>query len=226
MDLKLFLIYFTILFAPIQASNLTVATMVIGEEYGNMVLPGIPNKARYCRHHGYNFALFTETMDATRPIPWTKIKIIQYLFKNPKVKWVFWSDADSLFMNSHIKLKRFLDKRYDLILASDDNGINSGQFFIRNCEWSKKFLADVYNQEQFINHGWWEQKAIMHLYETKPKIHKHIKILPQRCINSYAPEVKSDPNMCWQEGDFILHFAGQKGQGLTDFMNKYSEMAK
>jgi mannan polymerase II complex MNN10 subunit len=211
---------------PLSAVNIDVATMAIGEWYQQVTYPSYINKAAYCQRHGYPFHYYIESLDTSRPIPWSKIKIIQELFEDPKVEWVFWTDADSLVMNSRLKLKYLLDDRFDMITASDNNNINTGQFFIRNCAWSKDFLARIYSKEQFINHEWWEQMSIMDEYANNAKDRKHIKILKQRAMNSYAQEVYSDDRGYYRTGDFIIHFAGQRGQTLIDLMNKYSAMAK
>ena len=209
---------------PLFSTQIHVATMSIGEWYQEVTYPSYVNKLAYCEKHGYPFHAYTESMDESRPIPWTKIKIIQELFEDPEVKWVFWTDADSLIMNSDIKLSRFLDSKYDMITACDQSGINTGQFFIRNCEWSRDFLARIYAKEEFIFHGWWEQMSIMDEFAKNSKDRIHCKVLKQRLINSYASEVYKSPHQYWHEGDFIVHFAGVRGQDLINLMNKYSQM--
>ena len=211
----------------LHSAQFDVATMSIGEWYQHVTQPSYDNKAAYCERHGYRFHAYTESLDTSRPIPWSKVLIILEIMEDPDCEWVFWTDADSLIMNSKIKLKYFLDDRYDMIVASDFNGINTGQFFIRNCKWSKDFLARVYAKEEFINNGWWEQAAIIDLYNNADsKDRDHIKVLKQRAMNSYVPEMFFDKNVYWHPDDFIIHFAGIRGQKMADFMQKYSRMTK
>ena len=206
--------------------QIDITTMSIGDDYQVFTYPCYENKKAYCEKHGYNFHYYTESKDLSKPIPWTKVKIIQELFQDPNIEWVFWTDADSLIMNPDIRLESFIDRRYDMIVASDFNDINTGQFFIRNCKWSRDFLERVYTNEGFIDHGWWEQDSFIDLYYNNKKDRRHIKILSQRCMNSYDPDTFSDKKIAWKSGDFIIHFAGIKGQKLINLILKYSQMTK
>jgi hypothetical protein len=58
----------------------------------------------------------------------------------------------------------------------------------------------VYSQEQFINHKWWEQMAIIDLLNNNT--YPEIKLIPARKINSMII------NNSYFKGDFICHFAG------------------
>jgi len=223
----LYLIFFAYLvndFSCIYADNISVCTMAIGEDYQRITYATTENKIRYCEKHNHRFIYLMHSMDTSRPIPWSKILLIKRTMMSKKVDWVFWTDADSLIMNDNIKLEDLIDNRYDMIVASDHSGINTGQFFIRNCRWSRGFLKRVYAMTQHINHGWWEQKAIMDLYEMNESDRKHIKILDQRVMNSYAPEIYPE-NQAYHEGDFIIHFAGVRGQTLIDLIVKYNEIS-
>jgi hypothetical protein len=199
--------------------------MAVGDQYRAITYPSYKNKLAYCQKHDYNFFFYTESLDESRPIPWSKIKIIQEIFQDHHPKWVFWTDADSLIMNPKIKLKDLIDNRYDMIVASDVCGINTGQFFIRNCKWSRNFLKRIYAKEQFINHGWWEQMAIMDELAHNENDMSHVKILPQRVMNSYPPNIDRPwivDEGTYQKDDFIIHFAGLRGDVLRDMMIKYS----
>ncbi len=157
------------------------------------------NKRPYCAKHNYNYFESTQTLDPTRPIPWSKIVMIyQHL---PKNDWIYWSDADSLIMNTEIKLESIIDENYDVIIVKDFFGnINSGSFLIKNSEWSKNYLNQIYNCEQFINHVFWENAAIIYLYQTSEDVRKHTKIVDSRVMNSFVNN--------YENGDFVIHFAG------------------
>lgn len=220
------LILATLATLPLFSSQIHVATMSIGEWYQQATQPSYDNKAAYCDKHHYPFHAYTESLDESRPIPWSKIKIIQELFENPACEWVFWTDADSLIMNSKVQLKHFIDERYDMIAAQDNGHLNSGQFFIRNCAWSKDFLARIYAKEEFIWNGWWEQTSMMDEFAKNKSDRKHVKYLAQRAMNSCAYEYCQLEDAYWHENDFIIHFMGSRGQTLVDMMNKYCQMAK
>ena len=44
---------------------------------------------------------------------------------------------------------------------------NSGSFLIRNSDWGKKFLDDVWNKKEYIYHNYWENAAIIDLLGYK-----------------------------------------------------------
>lgn len=210
-----------------KAPRIHVATMSVGDWYQQATYPSYPNKEAYCEKHGYAFHAYTESLDTSRPIPWSKVLIILEIFdKYPDCKWVFWTDADSLIMNSDVRLEDHIDQTYDMIAATDSGHLNSGQMLIRNCKWSKDFLSRIYAKEEFINNGWWEQSAMMDEFENNHRDRKHCKLLKQRSMNSTSFEQCQGENAYWHEGDFIIHFAGARGDFLVYLMRKYADISK
>lgn len=219
---NLFVLLLLVFSFPVYAAQIHVATMSVGEWYQQATYPAFVNKTRYCAKHNYPFHFYTESLDTSRPIPWSKVLIILEIFeKHPECDYVFWTDADSLIMNDSIKLSRYIDKRYNIVSGTDFNGINTGQFLIRNCEWSKEFLLRVYANEKWINNGWWEQASVMDLLRNNHSDRKQVKLLKQRTMNSYAPDLYENRYVRYHEGDFIIHFAGVRGKALQDLMYKY-----
>jgi galactosyl transferase GMA12/MNN10 family len=216
----------TLAILPCWAVRIDVATMAIGDWYQAATLPGLINKEAYCEKHGYPFHAYSESKDESRPIPWTKVLIVLELLDDPEVEYVFWTDADSLIMNSDIKLKGFIDKRYDLVIATDNDHLNSGQFLIRNCDWSKDFLQRIYAKEEFITNGWWEQASMIDEFAKNKSDRKHVKYLKQRSMNSISYEQCQGEHAHWHDGDFIVHFMGARDQQLVDLMRKYAPMAR
>jgi galactosyl transferase GMA12/MNN10 family len=162
------------------------------------------NKREYAKKHGYDLNTYHQTLDASRPPSWSKILAIQkHLHES---KWIFWSDADSLIMNSDIKLESLIDNKFDLIITREATGkdLNCGVFLIKNSSWSRQLLKNIYAQAQFINDPLWEQSALRHLLKTNPSLYKNIKILPQRAMNSHISEKGGE----YKPGDFIIHLYG------------------
>ena len=159
-----------------------------------------PNKRRYCDHHGYEFLEETSGFDASRPPSWSKLLFVRRHL--PQFDWLFWTDADSLIMNNSMRLEEFIEDGADLVLTHDDFGIglyvvSMGQFLIRNCEWSLRFLQEVWEQRRFIHNRMWEQAAVQHLLEQRD-LSDHVHVVTQRRFNSYLPH--------YRKGDFLLHF--------------------
>src|SRR5262249_24598935 len=152
-----------------------------------------------CLRHGYAFRCRTDSFDEARPPAWSKVLFL--LQELPHCDWLFWTDADSLVMNSAVPLTCFLDDAYDLGLSRDRyNGLNTGNFFVRNTSWARAFLERVYRQEQFVHHPFWENAAVMALYEHDSECRRHIAVVPNKLFNGYITDASYSP------GDFLVHF--------------------
>lgn len=221
------------------SSDIAVVTLAAGEGYAKSVQSSIENKQAYCLLHGYDFICGDETLDASRPIPWSKIRLILDVLKRGDHQWVFWTDSDSLIMNDSIKLEELIDNHYDFILCSDHNPIddedvdilpkwraalhylpnlNTGQFLIKKSKWSIDFLEKCYFKEEFVFHPWWEQASILDLLFEDIKEHVYwskTKTIPYRLMNSFPKWHSAGTTFApttYQKGDFIIHFAGTKNQ--------------
>jgi hypothetical protein len=155
------------------------------------------NKAAYCERHGYDYLVGDRVLDRSRPPAWSKILHVRRHLTD--YDWVFWSDCDSLVMNPDIRLEELIDDKYDFLITRDPSGLNSGEFFLRNCPAAFEFLETVYAQTDVIHNPWWEQRAIIDVINTG-RHNLRIKECPQRQFNSYLD--------CYVKRDFILHFAG------------------
>jgi len=127
--------------------------------------------------------------------------------------WLFWSDADALFVNQSIPLEQYLDPRAHVIFPAGPpwskkyrGFINSGHFFIRNSEWTVRFLKETWllksspcgpgtNTSALLLNGWWdvclpsgiccemgEQSAFMILLDRQPEWVPHIKYVGFRYV--------------------------------------------
>jgi hypothetical protein len=176
-----------------------------------------PNKEAYCLRHGYAFRCRTGGFDESRPPAWSKVLFL--LQELPHCDWLFWTDADSLVMNSAVPLTWFLDDAYDLVLSRDRyNGLNTGNFFVRNTAWARAFLERVYRQEQLVHHPLWENAAVLALYDQDPECRRHIAVVPNKLFNGYLTDGSYSP------GDFLVHFAGLQGREV--FMRNYAALAR
>lgn len=208
--------------AAISAADIAVITIAQGNEYKEKVKLGLEANRQYCQKHGYDYICCEENLDPSRHIYWSKIILALQTLENPSYKWVVWLDADTIVMNQDIRLEDLLDENVNLIIGYDWNGVNSGVFFIKNCDWSKEFLKGVYARTDCIDLLWPEQLAIAKEIEEKPENAKVSKIVPQRLFNAYPPELISYLMYTYQPGDFILHFASIR-DNLPELYKKYSQ---
>lgn len=217
-----FLINFFFLFFTftLSANEITAISIAAGDDFRERVKLGIENKESYCKKYGYKFVCADKTLDTSRHPAWSKILLALETFNDPECKWVVWLDADTLIMNKGIPLSDFIDPNYNLIISQDWNGINSGVFFIKNCEWSKQLLKQAYNHTEFLNHHWYEQLALIREI-NKPEFTPLVKVVPQRFFNAYPIESAASLNSTFQPGDFLIHFAGQHGSALSPLFSHY-----
>ena len=170
----------------------------------------VQSKIDYCKKYGYDFLNIDKNLDETRIISWSKTKAtIENL---DKYDWIWCTDADLIIMNDSIMLEDLIDDKFDIIVArnhhtqNEEIEINTGSILIKNSDWTKNFLNNVYAQNQFSLDGWAEQRAMMHLLKIDITIKEHFKFVDFRLFNSLYK--------CWDEynykiGDFTLHLAGR-----------------
>ncbi len=211
----------------LQAIDIGVVTLAVGEEFKETVQLGIDNKRAYCKKYGYEFICGEKSLDSSRPIPWSKLLLLLSVMENSSHEWLFWTDADSIVTNFAIPLEDFIDPDYDFILTQDMNGLNTGQFFIRNCDRVRDFFKRAYAHEECIHHIYWEQQGVIAELELDSDFRARTKVVPQRLFNSYAPENHGViSNVTFQPGDFIVHFPGVRDkQRLKKLFQTYASRA-
>jgi hypothetical protein len=184
--------------------KIALLSLSIGTIYKQKTKWSRTNKINYCKRHNYDFIEHDSVYDNKYPIPWSKIHLIHKYID--KYDYVVWMDSDLLIMNEDIKLETLISKynNYDMIIGSDWKKPNTGCWFVKNSEFSKKFLPLVFENKYEIDcdrYGDYEQGSVINLYDKNHLDCKfHIKIANPNEINSYW--------FNYYPGDFILHFAG------------------
>lgn len=130
--------------------------------------------SRYCRTHGYIGKIIRNFASGRHPM-WDKIAIIQNLLSEG-IPYVFWVDADSMFVRYDRRISDEIDDTHNLYLTSGwaafhtgpgdmmfRESANSGIMLVKNTEWSKKFMSDVWNQNEFIDSSIADNAAMLHL---------------------------------------------------------------
>jgi hypothetical protein len=160
--------------------------------------------ARYARRHGYQALIARQSLDAARHPAWSKLLLIEhFLVDHPACAWLMWIDADAVIMNPRQRLEDLVDEDVDFLVAEDRSStpINTGVFFVRNCPATLALLRRAYAKTQYLHHPNWEQPALTEaLRECSETLRS--RIVSRRLFNSFCDE--------YQEGDFIIHFAGCK----------------
>lgn len=208
------------------------------------------NRKIYCERHGYILkhhedgaeSLVGKPMRAGNPpipedhvpIGWSKIYAVKEALKDPNVEWVFSSETDVMITNMTIKLEDIIKEHTDInthvLIASDCNGINCGNMFIKNSPIGKAFLDTIIaGMPLYRNWYMFENQLIQDMcvgsHLTEQGIMncgtlwgRVIKLTPQKIFNSYdyknIPLLKGRPNYNdilgnngeWQKGDFIVQW--------------------
>jgi hypothetical protein len=202
---------------------------VYTEEIKEMGLLTTQNKRDYCEKHGYKFIEYTQRKDLDLsvtipnsrfmeprmiPIGWSKIELLKrVLLENKDIDWLFWIDADALFMNYNKKLESFVNDKSFFIVGQDCNGINVGTFFIKNCERSIQFLDDIWNDGPTIGSWWTEtEQGQIDLHGRSEKYFDGFWVVSNKLFNAYIHDCSPGLMPCSKyvhNEDFIIHLPGQ-----------------
>ena len=163
-------------------------------------------------------------VDDSRPVAWSKLLAIRHYLH--EFDWVFYMDSDTYIMNPDIRIEAFLDRRYDFIATNDGNGFNSGVMLIQSTDWSQRWLAALWDQDQLVTGKnlpfLYEQRAFHFLIAQDPSVEvKHIKYLPPCAFNSQLRKGPWDQSQ-YVDGDFVVHFAGYHGLTKEVMMCRYA----
>ena len=209
----------------ISNNNIALLSIATGTEFRACLISCIQSHEEYCKKNNYLYVHHEAHDNQGRPASWCKILAIQKcLTDNPKIEYIFWADADTLITNPFFKLELLCRKLNDsnrcMLLAVDGAGnINMGAFLVKRHETTNLILDHIWKQEQFINHCWWEQAALMALY---PYIFQALLVTrDNNLFNSFL--TGESP---WQFGDFILHLAGLDNKSRNVLSNKFSDLIK
>jgi hypothetical protein len=194
-----------------------------------------PNKREYCEKHGYKFIEVSQRKDLDLsvtipdskymeprmiPIGWSKIKLLKDTLENNKdIEWLFWIDADAVFMNYNKKLESFVNDKAFFIVGQDCNGINVGTFFIKNCQKSIDFLEDIWNDGPTIGSWWGEtEQGQIDLHGRSEKYFDGFMVVSNKLFNSYLHNCSPGLLPCskYEHGvDFLVHLPGQPNKIRT-----------
>ncbi len=195
----------------------------------------IDNTKNYCDTHSYQFFHKKIPFPKDRHPAWYRIPFILDLFEEEDVDWVFWSDIDSLIMNHSIRIENFLKDDKDLVIASQGEGgycenwcehvLNTGQFFIKNTEWSRELLKLWWewpeNNPKYLWDVWWDNDA-MNVFWKDNILDFDSKVEVEystRKFNSFYSD--------YIEGDFICHFTGNLSSEVReDLISEYIQKLK
>jgi hypothetical protein len=198
--------------------------------YQELVDLSHPNLYEYCDKHGYLIER-TVTPEHSFNLGFRRLQQVLSLFdygRGPDIAWVL--GVDTIIMNHNVKIENRMPRGFDLAIAKDCNDINADSFLIRNCPWSVQFLKEVLSvEEEYMKTQFVEQAAIADAIE-KPHNKEHVKVVPQRYLNSYlyADGLNPEWGHKWVDhagkfgrGDWIIHLPGLHLKTRLETVRKY-----
>lgn len=173
------------------------------------------SKQEYCKRHGYQFHVLSE-MKFSTITGFNKIHFALEIFQNnPDIEWLLFSECDAMITNQDVLIEDRIDNDYHFIVPVDRLNLNSGNFLVRNSEQGRAYLQMIIDSESaYHDVAWAEQQVIIDTIEQYQHI---VKIVPQRYMNSYEPEIYDycdarfdilGNSGAWEQGDWIVHWPG------------------
>jgi hypothetical protein len=118
------------------------------------------NKLMYATLHDYKTWWSTELVSAwDLEAAWNKIPLLYILMHSESpvtqgIEWLLWMDDDAIFtdMNFTFPFDDYDAQGINLVIwgdpqrvfrANDIQGLNTGVFLLRKCEWSRQLMAEV-----------------------------------------------------------------------------------
>lgn len=124
--------------------RVVVASMFCGEGFLAQMRPARDNHARWCALHGYAYACLEHDIANRGDPTWSKLPHVLGLLQKG-ADFVFWMDADSLFIHDAADLEWACELDRDLVFAGDLNVVfNAGHFLARRGQWAMDFLRDAF----------------------------------------------------------------------------------
>ncbi|HEY1650998.1 MAG TPA: putative nucleotide-diphospho-sugar transferase [Acidimicrobiales bacterium] len=172
-----------------------------------------PSFAAFAKRHHYDLHLFTERRSHERPVPWSKIPILQELLAS--YEEVLWIDADAVVVDDSRDIASAVGDGALMGICphrtpeGDDPIPNAGVWFLRSEQETLSLLSDIWNCTAYVNHKWWENAALLDVmgYELEPTV-RLVQPSPIWSKTTFLTTewnsipVDSSPN------PRILHFAG------------------
>ena len=192
---------------------LTVASTPPIGEYGRQKVHyltemSIENKRQHAAQKGFDLVV-AQNLAHGRTARWDKVMLLRRMLS--QYKWVHWVDLDTLFMNMKRDPMAFLDEQYDLHVAKDANGLNTGSFYVKASPWSRDFLRKVWEHNDG-GKGESDQRSFAHVIASLPADERqlHVKYYSQKLFNEYPDPIVAFKNWKghFREGDYLLHFPG------------------
>lgn len=186
-----------------------------------------PSLEKYTELYGCDLYYYTDTLDKSRHIAWSKLLLVNYLFTTKQYETIIWIDDDILLTDFTTNIRKFFSNEKDVVLSQDtynSESFNTGFMIFKNNFFVKNLIMNVYNSgfsTDFLHKEPWEQMIFQNYYNENKIIQKHFSILPINSIQSQytylfhnidTTTIKDKDiitlgnRIFWKPGDFSAHF--------------------
>ena len=180
------------------------------------------NHIAFSKLHGYPYEMVVEVPEPYKENPqFYKLQLIlDWLSKTSSSEFLFLIDCDAFFTNPSMRIETVIDAygAVDLFVAEDSSGINSGVLLVRRSLWSKEFFMNVTSHNSHMHMAWDQSMILFQLMKLSNSFNldqaaqfppREVAFVFQGDLNAFhVGTAKSWNTYAWQEGDFVLHFAG------------------
>ncbi|KAI9799153.1 MAG: hypothetical protein M1833_004193 [Piccolia ochrophora] len=203
-------------------------TMLYGA-YNDLYERAVRTHELHGKRHGYEVHVLRNQISQgywNKPA-WVLSLVVRELAKAPEERahWLMWFDADSLIVNPAVPLDIFLPPpdfdHIHFVGNKDQNGLNTGTFFIRVSEWSVKFLSKSLAFPQFrtdIDLGTSPDQVAMDLIFNETEFAPNVIYQPRPWFNTYQFRHGYEG----KKGDLLVHFPGledARWQAMNDWLD-------
>jgi galactosyl transferase GMA12/MNN10 family len=156
--------------------------------------------------------------------------LIAELAKNPEERatWLQWVDGDSIIIDPELKSEMFLPPpdfdHINYLVAKDQNGMNTGIFFLRVCDWSIKFMAKALAYPLFrpdIDLGRSADQVAMELVANETEYRDATLYQPRIWYNTYEFHHGYEG----EAGRMLVHFPGLE-EDRWEHMEKWLDIVE
>jgi hypothetical protein len=191
-----------------------IASVAIGahEELSGL---SINNLEKFAKNFSYEISICRVSLDINRPPSWTKVLHIMNLMK--EFDEIFWIDSDAIIVDYTQDIRSEVHQNSELswVYHDYDNQThpNAGVMYIKVNAKTWKLFQLAYQQNDLINHPWWEQAALMRILGMDSTVWpigtgtdlEKLEIIEQKLSKEWN-SVRQDPANKVR----IRHFAGEQ----------------
>ena len=145
-----------------------------------------------------------------------------------RATWLMWVDGDSIIIDPDLKSEMFLpppDFDYvNFLVAKDQNGMNTGIFFLRVCDWSVKYMAKTLAYPLFrpdVDLGRSADQVAMELVANETDFRDQTLYQPRIWYNTYEFHHGYEG----KAGRMLVHFPGLE-EDRWDHMQKWLDIVE